>query len=67
MNEPIFILQGDICYSRNQTELEVVKHGYVICKEGVSLGVYEELPAEYKMCIRDRDTSFKGTKTLHPF
>ena len=31
MNEPIFILRGDICYSRNLTELAVIKQGYVIC------------------------------------
>ena len=54
MNEPIFILRGDICYSRNLTELAVMKQGYVICKEGVSLGVCQELPGEYQnLPIRD--------------
>ena len=54
MNEPIFILRGDICYSRNLTELAVIKQGYVICKEGMSLGVYQELPEEYQdLPVRD--------------
>ena len=51
MNEPIFILRGDICYSRNLTELAVIKQGYVICKEGMSLGVYQELPGNIRIFL----------------
>ena len=68
MNEPIFILRGDICYSRNLTELAVMKQGYVICKEGVSLGVCQELPGEYQnLPIRDcgEDLILPGLCDLH--
>ena len=68
MNEPIFILRGDICYSRNLTELAVIKQGYVICKEGMSLGVYQELPEEYQdLPVRDcgDDLILPGLCDLH--
>lgn len=68
MNEPIFILRGDICYSRNLTELAVIKQGYVICKEGVSLGVYQELPEGYQdLPVRDcgDDLILPGLCDLH--
>lgn len=68
MNEPIFILRGDICYSRNLTELVVIKQGYVICKEGMSLCVYQELPEEYQdLPVRDcgDDLILPGLCDLH--
>ncbi|MFR5583352.1 MAG: hypothetical protein ACLTLQ_05565 [[Clostridium] scindens] len=51
MNEPIFILRGDICYSRNLTELAVMKQGYVICKEGVSLGYVRNCPESIRIFL----------------
>lgn len=54
VSESIIILKGDICYSKSQTELAEYKDGYVICKNGISQGVYKELPKEYKDCpVRD--------------
>ena len=47
MNESIFILKGDICYSKSPTELAVQRDGYVVCREGVSVGVYESIPDLY--------------------
>ena len=32
MREPIFILRGNIVYSKSQTELAVCEHGYLVCK-----------------------------------
>lgn len=56
MSESIFILKGDVCYSRSLTELAVQKDGYVVCRDGVSEGVYESLPEKY------RDIPVKDTK-----
>ena len=43
-----YVLKGNICYSKNKNELHVVEHGYLVCKDGKSEGVYTELPEEYK-------------------
>ncbi len=48
MNENIFALKGDICYSKNLTELETMEQGFLVCKDGIAEGVFRELPAEYK-------------------
>ena len=42
-----FILKGTICYSTSPTELAVFENSYAICVDGVSKGVFEEIPVEY--------------------
>lgn len=44
MNEPVFILKGNIVYSRNQKEFEICEHGYLVCRNGKVDGVYRTLP-----------------------
>ncbi len=44
MNESIFILKGNIVYSKSQTELAICEHGYLVCREGKVEGVYQTLP-----------------------
>ncbi len=44
MNESIFILKGNIVYSKNQTELAICKQGYLVSKNGKTEGVYQTLP-----------------------
>ena len=39
-----FALKGDICFSKNSRELVTLKDGYVVCRGGVSLGVFKDLP-----------------------
>lgn len=49
-----FVLKGNICYSRSPSELETVEAGYLVCVDGRSAGVYEELPDAYKgLPVRD--------------
>lgn len=48
MNENMFALKGDICYSKTLKELETLEQGYLICKDGVVAGVYDKLPKEYE-------------------
>lgn len=43
-----FIIKGDICYSKNQNELNTFEDKYLICKDGISMGVFDEIPNEYK-------------------
>ena len=42
-----FIIKGIICYSRSSKELVVQEDGFVICVDGVSKGVFSQIPAEY--------------------
>ena len=48
MSKNTFALKGDICYSKSLTELETMEQGYLLCKDGLAAGVYQELPQEYK-------------------
>lgn len=43
-----FILKGNICYSKNKDEIYTIKNGYVVVNEGLSCGVYDSIPVEYK-------------------
>lgn len=42
-----FILKGNICYSKNINKIESIPNGYIICSNGKSLGVFEQIPKEY--------------------
>ena len=44
MSEPVFILKGNIVYSRDQKEFEICEHGYLACRGGKVEGVYQTLP-----------------------
>ena len=43
-----FAIRGHICYSEDQKKIRTVDHGYVVCEEGKSRGVFETLPEEWK-------------------
>lgn len=43
-----FVVKGDICYSQDQNHVKTVKQGYVVCLDGVSQGVFQELPEKFK-------------------
>lgn len=42
-----FILKGTICYSIGPRKLAVYENSYAICVDGVSRGVFGEIPPEY--------------------
>ncbi len=46
--EGIRILKGDFIYSKSQTELEMIKDGFLLANEKEIIGLYTELPKEYK-------------------
>lgn len=48
MNDRNFILKGDICYSEDAKHLKIYPDGFLVCVEGISAGVFEKIPEEYK-------------------
>ena len=51
MNEPVFILKGNIVYSKNKDELRILKGHYLISESGMVQGIYETLPPEYAQVL----------------
>lgn len=47
MNEPVFILKGNIVYSKNKDELRILRDHYLISESGLVKGVFEKVPPEY--------------------
>jgi len=45
--EKSFILKGDICYSKNPVALDCTEQGYLVCVNGLSEGVYRQLPERF--------------------
>lgn len=43
-----FVLKGDFVYNQTQTKLAEIQNGYLVCVDGVSKGVFRELPEVYK-------------------
>ena len=43
----VFILKGNIVYSKNQKEFSICENGYVVCKDGIVEGVYKTLPFKF--------------------
>ena len=68
MKENTFALKGDICYSKSLTELETIEQAYLVCKDGVVEGIFEELPEEYsKIPVKDygKQLIIPGLVDLH--
>ncbi|WP_455258431.1 amidohydrolase family protein [Peptoniphilus asaccharolyticus] len=43
-----FIIKGDICYSKDLENLITKEDSYLICLDGVSKGVFDHIPEEYR-------------------
>ncbi len=43
-----FVLKGNICYSQDPQHLSICEQGYLVCIDGKSAGVYEQLPKQYE-------------------
>lgn len=46
--ERSLVLRGNICYSKNITTFAVAERAYLVCENGVSRGVFAELPEEFE-------------------
>ena len=42
------VLKGNICYSRDSRTLEYAENGYLVCENGLSAGVFGQLPEQYR-------------------
>ena len=42
-----FVIKGNVCQTKNPSELDLHEGAYVVCVDGVSKGVFDALPAEY--------------------
>ena len=43
-----FVIKGHICYSQDKSTLQVYETSYLVCVNGKSKGIFENLPSEYK-------------------
>ena len=43
-----FVLKGNICQTKTSKELDLHENSYVVCVDGVSKGIFKEIPEEYK-------------------
>lgn len=43
-----FSIKGNICYAKDRNTLHIAENSYVVCENGVCVGVYETLPDEYR-------------------
>lgn len=43
-----FVLHGNIIYSKNKDELNIIENGYAVCENGLCAGVFGALPDKYK-------------------
>lgn len=48
MIENAFVLKGTICCSTDARHLFVAENGYVVCENGVSKGIFSQLPEPYQ-------------------
>ncbi len=43
-----FVIKGDLCWSKNQKELNTLENGYLVCENGLSKGTFSMLPEQYR-------------------
>ena len=43
-----FILKGNICQTKTMRELDLNENSYVVCIDGVSKGIFKDIPNEYR-------------------
>ena len=63
-----FVIKGDICQTKNSKELDLHEGAFVVCVDGVSKGIYTNLPEEYaELPIYDYGNAlvFPGMVDLH--
>ena len=68
MAKESFILKGCIAYSKDANHIDSLENGFIICKDGVSKGVFRELPKEHgNLTIRDYGNAIivPGMTDLH--
>ena len=57
-----FIIKGNICHTVNPNELNLNENSYVVCVDGISKGIFSDIPDEY----RDFEVIDYGDKLIFP-
>lgn len=42
-----FVVKGNIIYSKNPSDLAIYENAFLVCAEGLTVGIFPELPEEY--------------------
>ena len=45
--ENSFVIRGNICQTKNPKELDLHEKSFVVCVNGLSKGIFKELPTEF--------------------
>lgn len=48
MEKQNFILKGNLCFTADKDNIQIAEQGYLVCEQGISRGVFSELPKEYQ-------------------
>ena len=43
-----FVIKGNICQTKTMRELDLNENSYVVCIDGVSKGIFKDIPNEYR-------------------
>ena len=46
--EKSFVIKGNVCQTKNPKELDLYESAFIVCVDGISKGVFDVLPEEYK-------------------
>ena len=46
--EKSFVIKGNVCQTKNPKELDLYESAFIVCIDGISKGVFNVLPEEYK-------------------
>ena len=63
-----FVIKGNVCQTKNIQELDLHENAYVVCVDGISKGIFDNLPEEYaKLPLYDHGDAliFPGMVDLH--
>ena len=66
--EKSFVIKGNICQTKNPKELDLHENSFVVCVDGISKGIFNVLPEEYKeLPLYDHGDTliFPGMVDLH--
>ena len=63
-----FVIKGNICQTKNANELDLHEGAFAVCVDGVSRGIFDTLPEEYKnlpLYNYENSLIFPGMVDLH--
>ena len=59
-----FALKGTFCYSKDSQNLIIRENAYLICNNGISEGIYKELPACFQgIQVTDHSRTYRSASS----